>query len=241
MQSALLFCYHLTGNSGLAIILLTVIIRLLLYPLTHKQLKSMQQMQRLQPRIKRLQEKYRNDKEKLNQELMRLYREEGVNPAAGCLPLLAQMPILILLFRVLMSYKFENPSFLWIKDLSKPDMILLALVGIETFVHQKITTSVEATPQAKMMTWFMPLFILFIAYSLPAGVLLYWLTSSLIGLVHQLYVMRKVKLSEPTKVKLYKEPPRKVKEGQKDGRVVGSGGKNFGGGKGKDSSGTRNE
>ena len=236
MQSALLFCYHLTGNYGLAIILLTVIVRLLLYPLTHKQLKSMQQLQKIQPKIRRLQERYKDDKEKLNQELMKLYKEEGVNPASGCLPLLAQMPVLILLFNVLMRYKFENPSFLWIKDLSKPDIILLILVVAETFLHQKFTTTVETTPQAKMMNWIMPIFILLIAYNLPAGVLLYWLTSSLIGLVHQLYVMRRLESIGSTKVKLYKEPPRKVKEGKQDEGVVGSRGEEFGRSEGENTS-----
>lgn len=229
VRSALVYFYHLTGNAGLAIIILTILVRLLLYPLMHKQLKSMQQIQKLQPRIRRLQEKYRNDKEKLNQELMKLYKEEGVNPASGCLPLLAQMPILILLFNVLMSHNFENPSFLWIKDLSKPDIVLLILVVLETFLHQKLTATVEANPQAKMMNWIMPIFILIIAYNLPAGVLLYWLISSLIGLGHQIYVMKKFSAEERTKVKLYKEPPRKVKEGPGNGGVVGSGGENFGG------------
>lgn len=241
MHSALVFCYHLTGNYGLAIMLLTLIVRVLLYPLTHKQLKSMQQIQKLQPRIKRLQEKYKNDKEKLNQELMKLYKEEGVNPASGCLPLLAQMPILILLFQVLMSHKFESPSFLWIKDLSKPDIVLLVLVVAETFLHQKITTTVEANPQAKMMNWIMPIFILLIAYNLPAGVLLYWLTSSLIGLAHQLYVMKRFETVEATKIKLYKEPPRKVKEGKLDEGMGGSGREDFGGGEGEASSGAEDE
>ncbi|MBC7332413.1 MAG: membrane protein insertase YidC [Synergistetes bacterium] len=242
VRSALVYFYHLTGNAGLAIIILTVLVRLLLYPLMHKQLKSMQQIQKLQPRIKRLQEKYKNDKEKLNQELMKLYKEEGVNPASGCLPLLAQMPVLILLFRVLMSHKFDNPSFLWIKDLSKPDIVLLVLVVLETFLHQKLTATVETSPQAKMMNWIMPIFILVIAYNLPAGVLLYWLVSSLIGLGHQLYIMKRFSSAEAgTKVKLYKEPPRRVKEGARDEGMVGGRGQDFGGGEKENFGGVEDE
>lgn len=242
LKSALVYFYNLTGNAGLAIISLTILVRLLLYPLVHKQLKSMQQLQRIQPRIRRLQEKYKDDKEKLNQELMKLYKEEGVNPASGCLPLLAQMPVLILLFKVLMNYRFDNPSFLWIKDLSKPDIVLLILVVLETFLHQKLTSSVEANPQVKMMNWIMPIFILLIAYNLPAGVLLYWLVSSLIGLGHQVYIMRKFGSAEAsTKVKLYKEPPRKVKEGPQNEGMDRGRGEDFGGGEKEDSGGAQDE
>ena len=108
------FFYGLTNSFGLAIVLLTVAVRIVLYPLNQKQMTSMQQMQKIQPRLKVLQEKYANDKEKLNQETMRLYKENKVNPAAGCLPLLVQLPILILLFNVLRTYDFAGTSFLGI-------------------------------------------------------------------------------------------------------------------------------
>ena len=104
-----------TGSWGLAIIVLTLIVRLLLHPLTKKQMTSMQKMQKLQPRIKMLQEKFKDDKESLNREMMALYKENKVNPAAGCLPLLVQLPVFILLYRVLTNYDFSGVSFLWIR------------------------------------------------------------------------------------------------------------------------------
>ncbi len=106
--------YSITNSYGFSIVLLTIIVRLALYPLNQKQLMSMQHMQKIQPRLAVLQQKYANDKEKLNQETMRLYKENKVNPAAGCLPLLIQLPILILLFNVLRTYDFAGTSFLGI-------------------------------------------------------------------------------------------------------------------------------
>lgn len=108
------FFYGISHSYGVAIILLTILVRVLLYPLSHKQLVSMKKMQQIQPRLKTLQEKYKDDKQKLNQEVMKLYREYGVNPAAGCLPLLVQLPILILLFKVIMNYDFGEEFFLGI-------------------------------------------------------------------------------------------------------------------------------
>lgn len=106
------FFYGITNSYGIAIVILTILIRLALYPLNQKQMVSMQQMQKIQPRLKVIQEKYGNDKEKMNQETMRLYKENKVNPAAGCLPLLVQLPILILLFNVLRTYDFADTSFM---------------------------------------------------------------------------------------------------------------------------------
>jgi YidC/Oxa1 family membrane protein insertase len=113
MQSVLEFFHRMTGSYGMAIILLTVAVRLLLYPLSQKQMTSMARMQKLQPRMKVLQEKYAGSKEKLNEEMMRLYRENNVNPMAGCLPILIQLPVMIILFNVLMNYKVAaNAAFL---------------------------------------------------------------------------------------------------------------------------------
>lgn len=106
------FFYGLTNSFGLAIVILTILVRVALYPLNQKQMRSMQQMQKIQPRLKVIQEKYGDDKQKLNAEMMRLYKENNVNPASGCLPLLIQLPILILLFNVLRTYDFTGASFL---------------------------------------------------------------------------------------------------------------------------------
>ncbi|MCF7935786.1 MAG: YidC/Oxa1 family membrane protein insertase [Synergistales bacterium] len=112
LLAVLEFFKNFSGSYGVAIILLTICVRILLHPLTHKQMVSMQKMQKLQPRIKMLQEKYKNDKEKMNKEMMSLYRENKVNPAAGCLPLLVQLPILILLFRVLINLDLQGAALL---------------------------------------------------------------------------------------------------------------------------------
>ncbi len=124
------FFYGLTNSFGMAIVLLTIAVRIALYPLNQKQMVSMQQMQKIQPRLKVLQEKYANDKEKLNQETMRLYKENKVNPAAGCLPLLVQLPILILLFNVLRTYDFAGTSFLGIILGSSSTAGLAQAVGV---------------------------------------------------------------------------------------------------------------
>ena len=124
------FFYGLTNSFGLAIVLLTIAVRIVLYPLNQKQMTSMQQMQKIQPRLKVLQEKYANDKEKLNQETMRLYKENKVNPAAGCLPLLVQLPILILLFNVLRTYDFAGGSFMGIILGSSTTAGLAQAVGV---------------------------------------------------------------------------------------------------------------
>ena len=124
------FFYGLTNSFGLAIVLLTIAVRIVLYPLNQKQMTSMQQMQKIQPRLNVLQEKYANDKEKLNQETMRLYKENKVNPAAGCLPLLVQLPILILLFNVLRTYDFAGTSFMGIILGSSTTAGLAQAVGV---------------------------------------------------------------------------------------------------------------
>jgi YidC/Oxa1 family membrane protein insertase len=124
------FFYGITNSFGLAIVLLTIAVRIVLYPLNQKQMTSMQQMQKIQPRLKVLQEKYANDKEKLNQETMRLYKENKVNPAAGCLPLLVQLPILILLFNVLRTYDFAGTSFMGIILGSSTTAGLAQAVGV---------------------------------------------------------------------------------------------------------------
>lgn len=124
------FLHGITNSFGLAIVILTILIRLALYPLNQKQMLSMQHMQKIQPRLKVLQKKYANDKEKLNQETMRLYKENKVNPAAGCLPLLVQLPILILLFNVLRTYDFAGTSFLGILLGSSTTAGLAQAVGV---------------------------------------------------------------------------------------------------------------
>ena len=142
--SVIVFFYSFTHNYGIAIILMTILIRVILYPLMQKQMVSMREMQKIQPLMKAVQEKYKNDKERLNKELMALYKEHKVNPMSSCLPLIIQMPILILLFQVLREFNTKiyavyngDPGFLWLKDLSLPDQ-LIRLPGSGIFGTQYI-------------------------------------------------------------------------------------------------------
>ena len=164
----IVFFYSFTHNYGIAIILMTILIRALLYPLMQKQMVSMREMQKIQPLMKTVQDKYKNDKERLNKELMALYKEHKVNPMSGCLPLLIQMPILILLFQVLREFNTKiyavyngNPGFLWLKDLSLPDQLIKLpgsgifgiqylgimpfLIGGSMYIQQKMTSSPGGT------------------------------------------------------------------------------------------------
>lgn len=190
MEFVLRFFYQLTGNYGISIILLTVVIRLALYPVIHKQNLSARAMQELQPEIKKLQEKYGKDPQRLNQEIMKLYRERGVSPLGGCLPLLIQLPFLFVLYRVLVTYDYGQAGFLWLPSLSRPDpyYILPLAMGATTFWQQKISTPPsggEAAQQNLLLMVVMPVFLVFISWGLPSGVLLYWFVSNLFYVFQQ--------------------------------------------------------
>ena len=198
MQSALTFCYNLTGslgfpNYGAAIILLTVVIKMAMYPLTVKQVKSMKSMQDLAPKLKELQEKYKGNTEKIQKETALLYKEAGVNPLAGCLPLVIQMPFLIAIFYAIRDFHYlKQPDFLWVANLSLPDPIyvLPVLSAITTLIQQKQTTT-DMNQQNKMMMIFMPLFIGYISLTFPAGLVLYWTVSNIIQIFQQWFMYRK--------------------------------------------------
>lgn len=186
------------GSYGLAIILLTVLMKIILYPLTMKQLQSMKAMQQIQPKMQRLQEKYKDNPQLMQQKLMKLYQESGVNPMAGCLPMLAQMPILMAMYYTLFNFDYGEvtPSFLWLPSLSEtdPTYILPLLSALSTFVLQKISM-VSATPgpsntQSKVFMIVMPLFIGWISLNFPAGLVLYWITMNVVQMVQQFWVYR---------------------------------------------------
>lgn len=181
------------GSYGLAIIILTVIIKIILYPLTAKQIKSMKAMQEIAPKLKKLQEKYKDDPQALQQKMIQLYQKAGVNPMAGCLPMLIQMPILMAMYYTFFSFDYggAQPSFLWIPSLSQTDplYILPLIAALTTFIMQKIST-VEMTQQTKIMMVFFPLFMGFISLNLPAGLVLYWVTQNVVQIVQQLLIYR---------------------------------------------------
>ena len=191
---ALNFLYGLTSNYGWAIIILTVFIKVIFYPLTHKSTKSMQEMSKLQPKMKGLREIYKGDKQRLNEEMMKLYKEHKVNPLGGCLPLLLQIPVFFALYRVLLdSIELRHASFLWVKDLSAPEATLIPvfviLMGASMWLQQKMTPSSMDPTQAKMMM-FMPILFTFMFWGFPVGLVIYWLANNLLSIGQQ-YVMNK--------------------------------------------------
>lgn len=184
--------HSLVGNFGVAIILATVIIKLILLPLTLKQDKSMKQMKLIQPELEKLKEKYKNDPQTLNVKTMELYKEHKVNPAGGCLPLLIQLPILWALFGVLRSGIIpENEKFLWM-ILSKPDplYILPVLNGAISFLQQRLMGNSD-NPQMKNMMYMFPVMMLFISLKMPAGLQVYWLASSICAVIQQYWIMNR--------------------------------------------------
>ena len=197
--------YKLVHNWGLVIIILSVAIYLLLYPLTLKQMRSVRAMQALQPKIEELRKTYKDNPQKLNKEILELYKINKVNPMGGCLPLLLQIPIFLALYQVLTrSIALKGAHFLWIKDLSEPDRffilpnsipilgseinILPVIVAILMFLQQKITmvnSSATSAEQQKMMVILMPVIFGALFYRISSGLVLYWLINSLLMLIYQ--------------------------------------------------------
>ncbi len=208
------FFKGMVKNWGAAIILLTIFINILLFPLTFKSLKSMKQMQALQPKIGELRGTYKDNPQKLNREIMELYKKYKVNPMGGCLPIFLQMPIFFALYQVLMrSSDLRGAKFLWVKDLSQPDRfvvlnfqipwvgnelnILPLLMAIAMFFQQKMSTpqktssSDQLAQQQKMMAVMMPVLFGVMFYRLPSGLVLYWFTNTLLTMVEQEMFLKK--------------------------------------------------
>ncbi len=185
------FIYRFVHNWGLTIIILTVLLRIVLFPLNHKSLKSMKKMSDLAPEIKKLQKKYKDDPQRLQQEMMKLYAEHGANPMSGCLPIVAQIPIFIALYNVLMvTVELKNVSFLWIPDLSDKDpfYILPILMGLSMIAQQFITPSSDKNQ--KMIMYIMAGVFTFMFMNFPAGLVLYWLTNNILG-IGQSFIINK--------------------------------------------------
>ncbi|MBN1232176.1 MAG: membrane protein insertase YidC [Candidatus Coatesbacteria bacterium] len=193
------FLYSFIPHYGWVIIIFSILMKFAFYPLTHKSMKSMAQMKEVQPKIDALKERYKNDPKKMQEETFKLYKEHGFNPMGGCLPLFVQMPVFFALYRVLSSsIELRQAGFLWIKDLSSPDILfnfgvtlplvgsefhlLPLLMGLTMFWQQKMTIT---DPKQKMMVYFMPVFMTFIFYSIPSGLVLYWFVNSILSLGEQ--------------------------------------------------------
>lgn len=190
----LTFFYNVSGSYGLAIILLTVTIRLVLAPLTLSQSKSMEAMKALQPKMNALQQKYKDDPEEYQRRVMELYKEHNINPLSGCLPMLIQLPFLWALFAVLRNYDFGT-GFLWLTSLSEPDplYILPVLSALTTYI-QMMMTSADASQKSMMLI--MPIFIGYISISFPAGLVLYWVVSNLFSMGQQYLIARRMSPQE---------------------------------------------
>lgn len=201
--AALHWVYGFVPNYGLAIIVLTILVRVATWPIMARQMKSAEKMRELMPRIKEIQAKYKDDRQKQSEETFKLYRETGVNPLGGCLPMVLQLPVFIGLFYALQSSidLRQAPFFLWIDDLSAPATLFTlpgvdfpirlmpVLMGASMYVQQKMMPQAGMDPtQAKMMSIMMPGMMVVISYTFPSGLVLYWLVSNLLGIGHQLYV-----------------------------------------------------
>lgn len=193
LMIVLKFFYGFLGNYGFSIILLTVCIKIIFWPLTQKSYKSMKGMQKLQPEMKRMREKYGSDKQRLNQEMMSFYKDNKVNPLGGCLPMLIQIPVFFALYRVLLgSIELRHaPFMLWITDLSAKDPYYVTplIMGVTMFIQQKMTPTNMDPTQAKIMLM-MPIVFTFMFLNFPAGLVVYWLINNLLTILQQYLIKR---------------------------------------------------
>lgn len=217
--------FELVQNYGLSIILFTIVVKVLLLPLTIKQTKSTKAMQDIQPKIQEIQTKYKDKPEKQQQEIMKIYTEAKINPLAGCLPLLIQMPILIALFSVLREpvtygvfvdqaqFTTAARGFLWIQDLTKPDIILAVLSGATTFLMQTLMMPKDQQQGSmKIMTYVMSAMMLFWGFSFPAGLTLYWTVGNVFAIGQHYLIMNPLRAKlAVSKEEVVDEKPRNKK------------------------------
>lgn len=238
----LTFIYKLVGNYGISLIILTVLVKLLLYPLYFKQIKSTASMSSIQPKIKAIQEKYKNDKEKMNEEMAKITKDENFNPMGGCLPMLIQLPIIWGLFTLLRNpIKYiadENmifavhQSFLWIKDLGQPDLWILPIAAaVSTYISFAMTQ--QLTGQNEMMggqgksmnmimKYFFPLSILWLARAYPAGLAIYWAGGQFIQIFLNIRMNKfRAKLKEEQELEEKRRRAEKQLEKMKKARMKG--------------------
>ena len=195
-------CHKVLPNYGLVVILLSALTKIVFWPLTRSSTKSMREMQKLQPEIQKLREKFKKDPQRLNKEIMGLYKKHKVNPLGGCLPLLLQMPVFIALYNVLMSaIEMRKANFVWwINDLSSADTVAVVsgfsihmlplIMGISMFWQQKMTPT---DPRQAAMTYFMPILMVLFFYSLPSGLVLYWTANNFMTIAQQYMMQRSEK------------------------------------------------
>ncbi|MGB9735705.1 MAG: membrane protein insertase YidC [bacterium] len=201
------FINKFVHNYGWSIVILTILIRIILFPLGQAGFKSMRQMQKIAPKLNELKEKYKNDKERLYRETTNLYRTYKINPLGGCLPILLQIPIFIALYEVLLSsIELRHAPFIWwINDLSSPDSIgtlslfgfhigihiLPLIMGLTMFFQQWLTPTTADQAQAKMLLWIMPIMLTVLFWGFPSGLVLYWTINNIFSIGQQYYILKK--------------------------------------------------
>jgi YidC/Oxa1 family membrane protein insertase len=231
--------YRLIPNYGVAIILLTILIKAILFPLTHKSFESTARMQALQPKVSELREKYKDNPQKMNQEMAALYKKEGVSPLGGCLPLLLQLPIFFALYNLLSThFELRSAVFIpgWINDLSSPESVwdfspvAIPFVGwhnlrvlpfvmlVTTFIQSRFTQAPDSSGGAnmKMMTYAMPIVFFFILYDMPSGLVLYWTMQNVLTIFQQMYTNSRRKAKAAAEAAL--PPPRASGKGPPGGK-----------------------
>ena len=238
----LTFIYNLVGNYGISLIILTVLVKLILYPLYFKQIKSTASMSSIQPKIKAIQEKYKNDKEKMNEEMAKITKDENFNPMGGCLPMLIQLPIIWGLFTLLRNpIKYiadENmifavhQSFLWIKDLGQPDLWILPIAAaVSTYISFAMTQQLtgqneimggQGKSMNMMMKYFFPLSILWLARAYPAGLAIYWAGGQFIQIFFNIRMNKfRAKIKEEQELEDKRRRAEKQLEKMKKARMKG--------------------
>ncbi|MEO1928720.1 MAG: membrane protein insertase YidC [Nautiliaceae bacterium] len=193
--------YKMVGNWGVAIILLVILVRIILFPLTYKGMVSMYKLKELAPKMKEIQERYKKDPQKLQMHMMKLYKEHGANPLGGCLPLLLQIPIFYGIYKLLLyAIELKGASFLWIHDLSgmDPYFILPILMGITMYIHQKLTPTNFQDPMQEKVFKFLPLIFTVMMATFPAGLVLYWTTNNVLSIAQQ-WLINKIMESKKAK------------------------------------------
>lgn len=192
MFKMLQYIHNYVGNWGWTIVIITILVKLILFPLSHKGMVSMNRLKELAPKVKAIQEKYANDKQKASMHMMELYKKEGANPMGGCLPILLQIPIFFAIYRVLLNaIELKGaPWMLWIEDLAlmDPYFILPILMGATMFIQQKITPNTMTDPMQQKMFQFLPVVFTFFFLWFPAGLTLYWFVNNLFTVAQQYYV-----------------------------------------------------
>ena len=238
----LTFIYNLVGNYGISLIILTVLVKLILYPLYFKQIKSTASMSSIQPKIKAIQEKYKNDKEKMNEEMAKITKDENFNPMGGCLPMLIQLPIIWGLFTLLrnpIKYIADekmifavHQSFLWIKDLGQPDLWILPIAAaVSTYISFAMTQQLtgqneimggQGKSMNMMMKYFFPLSILWLARAYPAGLAIYWAGGQFIQIFFNIRMNKfRAKLKEEQELEDKRRRAEKQLEKMKKARMKG--------------------